>query len=137
MSGISASRPVAFSVPRTAKGKLPVFRLAAFSTLAIPVAAAQVPLLVYLPALLAQQFGIGLATLGVIFMVEKLWGALSDPLVGVLSDRTEGKFGRRRGWIAAGGLLFVATIVLLFFPVLPVTPVLLCIELFSSSWLGR
>jgi glycoside/pentoside/hexuronide:cation symporter, GPH family len=136
MSGISATSPAAFSVPRNAKGQLPVFRLATFSTLAIPIAAAQMPLLLYLPPLLAQQFGISLPVLGVIFMVEKFWGAVSDPLIGGLSDRTTGRFGRRRGWIAAGGLLFAIAVVLLYFPLLPFTKLLLCVALFLFylSW---
>jgi GPH family glycoside/pentoside/hexuronide:cation symporter len=110
--------------------KLAAGRLAAFSALAMPVAAAQIPLGVYLPALLSQQFGIALSTLGLIFLAEKIWGVFADPLIGVLSDRTDSRFGRRRSWIAAGGLLFAVAIVLLFFPSIHVTPIYLAGALF-------
>lgn len=109
---------------------LPVGRLTAFSLLAMPVGAAQVPMNVYLPALLAQRFGITLSTLGLIFLVEKTWGVLADPLIGVACDRG-GRIGGRRGWIAAGGLLFALVTVFIFFPILPMTPVYLAVALFA------
>jgi len=36
------------------------------------------------------------AVMGVIFMVSRIWDAVSDPLAGTLSDRTRSRFGRRR-----------------------------------------
>jgi Na+/melibiose symporter-like transporter len=95
----------------------------------MPVAAAQVPLNVYLPALLSQRFGIALPVLGLIFLVEKTWGVLSDPLIGVFADRAG--FGGRRSWIAGGGLLFALAIVLLFFPFGQVGPAYLATALFA------
>jgi Na+/melibiose symporter-like transporter len=111
-------------------------RLAAFSTIAMPVAAAQIPLNVYLPPIFAQHFGIPLSTLGLIFLVEKIWGAFSDPLIGVLSDRTSSRFGRRRAWIGGGGLLFGLAGLLLFFPPATLTPLYLGLALFAFylSW---
>lgn len=121
---------------RSRPNKLAAGRLAAFSALAMPVAAAQIPLGVYLPALLSQQFGIALSTLGLIFLAEKIWGVFADPLIGVLSDRTDSRFGRRRSWIAAGGLLFAGAIVLLFFPPIHVTPIYLtgALFIFYLAW---
>jgi Na+/melibiose symporter-like transporter len=133
MSSISASgslgRPHVRARRRAAA--LPPHRLAAFSALAMPVAAAQVPLNVYLPALLTQRFGIALSVLGLIFLVEKTWGVLADPLIGVLADRTGARFGRRRTWVAAGGLLFALATGLLFFPVVEVGALYLVGALFA------
>jgi Na+/melibiose symporter-like transporter len=39
--------------------------------------------------------------MGLIFSISRIWDAISDPLVGYLSDRTKNKFGRRRSWILA------------------------------------
>lgn len=133
MSSIS----VAGSLPRARRSVagrsqgLPLARLAAFSTLAMPVAAAQAPINIYLPAILAQHFGVALSTLGLIFLLLKIWGVLADPLIGVLADRAVGPLGRRRSWIAGGGLLFAASAVLLFFPLGPVTPAYLAVALFG------
>ncbi|MFA9397643.1 MAG: MFS transporter [Clostridiaceae bacterium] len=46
---------------------------------------------------------------GSIFLVGKIWDAVSDPLMGVLSDRTRSKYGRRRVYFLAGILpIFVS-----------------------------
>jgi len=105
-------------------------RLAGFASLAVPIYAAQMPLTVYLPAIYAQQFGLSLAMIGTIFLAERLWGALADPLIGSLSDRTRSRFGRRRPWIATGGLVFGIAAIALFFPFVAVTPLYLAAALF-------
>lgn len=105
-------------------------KLAAFSLLAVPVWAAQVPLSVYVPAILAQYYAVPLTTLGVIFLIAKSWGVLTDPLVGALSDRTQSRIGRRRGWILAGGGVFGLATLLLFFPAARLTPAYLTCVLF-------
>lgn len=106
-------------------------RLAAFSALAVPVTAAQLPILNFLPAIYAQQFGISLGALGTIFLLERLWGVFADPLVGSLSDRTRSRFGRRRPWIAAGVCVFGLAAAALFFPPQGVSPLYLGIALFT------
>ena len=102
--------------PASTGARLETRRLAAFSALAVPVTAAQVPILNFLPAIYAQQFGISLAALGTIFLLERVWGVVADPLVGVLSDRTRSRYGRRRLWIFAGAVVFALASVALFFP---------------------
>ena len=132
MSSLSATGSFTRANPsaRRRAGGLPTGRLIAFSTLAMPVAASQVPLNVYLPAILAQHFGLALSTLGVVFLLAKSWGVIADPLIGVLSDRNGGRFGRRRSWIFGGGLLLGLATFLLFFPVAGVTPVYVALALF-------
>ena len=122
--------PTASQHPK--EGRLSGWRLAAFSSLAVPIAAAQMPLAVHLPAIYAQHFGLSLAVIGAIFLGERLWGALADPLIGALSDRTSSRFGRRRPWILAGSLLFGLSSVALFFPSASlVTPAYLGLALFA------
>lgn len=122
--------------PAENEQKIGAGRLIAFSTLAVPVAAAQMPLNVYLPAIYAQHFGLSLALLGTIFLVEKLWGAMADPLIGIFSDRTRTRFGRRRPWIMAGGAMFLLSGAALFFPPPTVNAVWLAVALFFFylSW---
>jgi Na+/melibiose symporter-like transporter len=116
--------------PRT-KSELRTSRLAAFSAVTVPVTAAQLPILNFLPAIYAQQFGISLAALGSIFLLERLWGAFADPLVGALSDRTRSRFGRRRPWIAGGVAVFGLAAAALFFPPDGVSPLYLGVALFT------
>lgn len=85
-------------------------RLAAFAAPAAVVGALSIPLNVYLPALYARDFGLDLAAVGAIFLAARLWDIVVDPAVGALSDRTRGRFGRRRPWImAAAPVLLVFT----------------------------
>lgn len=100
------------SPPDTASG----WRLARFSALAVPVAAAQLPLAVTLPTIFSRDFGIPLTTLGLILLFGRLWDAVTDPVIGALSDRTISRFGRRKPWIVGGTALFLAAAVALFFP---------------------
>ncbi len=103
-------------------GRLPAGRLIAHAAMSLPIMGSQLPLSTYLPAIYAQQFGISLYALGAIFLGERIWSTLSDPLVGWLCDRTSSRFGRRKVWIASGALLFIFAYGFLFFPVFGVTP---------------
>jgi len=39
------------------------------------------------------------AIMGTIFGISRVWDAISDPLVGYVSDRTQSSLGRRRSWL--------------------------------------
>jgi Na+/melibiose symporter-like transporter len=106
-------------------------RLIAFSMMSAPINAAQVPLTVYLTPIYAQYFGLSLKALGLIFLLERIWGAIADPLIGVLSDRTRSRWGRRKPWMAAGALVFALAGVPLFFPSQGIGPLHLGVVLFA------
>ncbi|MDR2091111.1 MAG: MFS transporter [Clostridiales bacterium] len=53
---------------------------------------------------------------GIIVMIGRVWGAAADPIVGILSDNTRGKHGRRRPYIFAGGIFIVFAFAMLFLP---------------------
>jgi Na+/melibiose symporter-like transporter len=105
-------------------------QLVRFSAVALPLAAAGLPLGVYLPAIYARDYGLSLTVIGVIFLLGRLWDALADPLMGALSDATRSRHGRRKPWIAAGGVVFAVAAVFLFFPPFAVTPLSLGLVLF-------
>ncbi|MFM7027635.1 MAG: MFS transporter [Chakrabartia sp.] len=101
---------------RATSDRLTPARLIRFSALAMPLAAVEVPLSTYLPPLYASAFGFDLATLGLIFLAARLWDAVIDPGIGILSDRTRTRFGRRRPWIAAGAVFFALGAIPVFLP---------------------
>ena len=97
----------------------------------VPLAAVFLPLGVYLPPFYAQTLGLGLGTVGVAFMLSRLWNALCDPVIGVLSDHTSGRFGRRKPWIAIGSLIFIAGVIAVYWPPAHLGAVHLGVALFA------
>ncbi|HSV96071.1 MAG TPA: glycoside-pentoside-hexuronide (GPH):cation symporter [Spirochaetota bacterium] len=45
------------------------------------------------------------ALAGIVFLISKIWDASIDPIIGVLTDRTRTRFGRRRPYFLAGVVL--------------------------------
>ena len=54
--------------------------------------------------------------MGLIFSASRIWDAISDPLVGYLSDRTRSRYGRRRTWMAASVVPIAGAFVMIFAP---------------------
>ena len=66
---------------------------------------------------LTQILHIPAAWAGTIIMISKIWDAISDPLMGVISDNTRTRFGRRRPYIFASGFLIIVAMMILFMPI--------------------
>ncbi|WP_051609371.1 MFS transporter [Fodinicurvata fenggangensis] len=82
--------------------RLPAAVLAAYGLPGLPLAALQFPLFIHLPAYYAQDLGLGLTAVGAVLLIARLWDVVTDPLIGLLSDRTPGRFGRRKPWLLLG-----------------------------------
>ncbi|MBR3078949.1 MAG: MFS transporter [Prevotella sp.] len=57
----------------------------------------------YLPFFYSNIFGLSLVDAGVLVLVTRIWDAVSDPMMGIISDRTQTKWGKYRPyllWIA-------------------------------------
>ncbi|WP_197375982.1 MFS transporter [Mycolicibacterium baixiangningiae] len=63
---------------------------------------------------LTDTLGVAAGLAGLVVAVPRLLDLLSNPMVGRLSDRTTTRWGPRRPWMVAGGLLLPLTFVLLF-----------------------
>ncbi len=46
-----------------------------------------------------DSFGISAGAAALLFLVARLWGAVADPLMGVIADRTDTRWGKFRPWI--------------------------------------
>lgn len=66
---------------------------------------------------LTDIIGIGPAFAGTTILISKLWDAVNDPMMGVISDNTRSRFGRRKPYILAGSFLIIVAIALLWLPV--------------------
>lgn len=59
--------------------------------------------------------GLPVAAATLIIFIGKLWDAVTDPLVGRLSDKTRSRFGRRRFYFLLGILPVMVSFVMLFY----------------------
>ena len=60
----------------------------------------------FLTAFLLDVARIRPGTVSIIILISNLWEAISDPIVGNLSDRTRTRWGRRRPWLLFGAIPF-------------------------------
>ncbi|MDO9255934.1 MAG: MFS transporter [Bacteroidales bacterium] len=60
------------------------------------------------------SLGLSAFWLGAIMIVPRLWDALSDPIIGHLSDNTRTRWGRRRPFLLVGGILVAVTFVIMW-----------------------
>lgn len=95
---------------------IPKRTLAAYSFPALPIAAFATPLAIYAPPFYAADMGLGLAAVGTIFMLARFWDLVTDPLMGVLSDKFPSRWGRRRHWMVLSIPILMAATVLVMFP---------------------
>jgi GPH family glycoside/pentoside/hexuronide:cation symporter len=89
-------------------GRLSWRVLLGYGGLALPVAALNLPLYVYLPTFYSAELGLDLAVVGSVLLLARLLDTVIDPVMGELSDRLRTPFGQRRPWLA------LATPLLLF-----------------------
>lgn len=66
---------------------------------------------------MTSALGIAMAVASTIMMVAKIWDAITDPLMGFISDNTRGRWGRRKPYMVVGGALVVVALLMLFLPV--------------------
>ena len=90
--------------------------LAAYSGISMPIAAMIMPVAVYLPPFYSAGLGINLATVGLIFTLARVWDVITDPIMGVLVDRFDTRWGRRKHWIALGVPVMMLAIWMVFVP---------------------
>jgi len=60
------------------------------------------------------SLGLSAFWLGVILIIPRLWDALSDPVIGHLSDNTRTRWGRRRPFLLLGGILVAVFFVIMW-----------------------
>lgn len=70
----------------------------------------------YYPAFMSTVMGQSPEVAGFLLMASKLFDALIDLAVGTMSDRTRSRWGRRKPWLLAGGILSAASFLMIFSP---------------------
>jgi len=111
-------KPVVTTTPASVAGagetRMPLWRLLAFATPTIPLAAMMLPVTAYLPNYYAQDLKVDLAELAWAFMVVRFFDLWFDPAVGLLMDRTRSRWGRFRPWFVIGAPIAMLATYMLF-----------------------
>lgn len=66
---------------------------------------------------MTDSLGIYAAYASTVMMVSKIWDAITDPVMGHISDNTRSKYGRRKPYMVVGGIMLVIALLLLFAPI--------------------
>ena len=82
-----------------------VGHLAAYALPAVATQFLYSPISTVLPGIYAIHYGLSAAAIAGVLLATRLFDAVTDPLIGHLSDVTRGRFGRRKPWIAVGCLI--------------------------------
>jgi Na+/melibiose symporter-like transporter len=90
--------------------EISTLQLTAYAAPSIPLTMLLAPLVTYLPAFYAVEMRFNLGAIGVAFLLGRLIDGFADPLIGLLSDRTKIRWGRRAPWLVVGTpILMLAT----------------------------
>lgn len=101
-------------VPRAVR--LPTSVLLAYGLPGMPIAFLLFPLFLFLPTYYAQDLGLGFGVVGGVLLAARILDAVTDPFIGMVSDHTNSRWGRRRPWMVIGTPLVLLSMWFLFSP---------------------
>ena len=93
---------------------LPLGQIVSYGTAAVGVTAMAFINALYLFKYSTDVLLIAPGVMGLLYGASRIWDAISDPIAGHLSDRTQSRLGRRRPWMLAGALPVGLVFVMLF-----------------------
>ena len=102
--------------PNAVEQPLTTWQLSAYSGIAMPMAAMGMPVAVYLPRFYSEGLGLSLATVGAIFTLARIWDLVTDPVMGLVIDRFESRWGRRKHWVALSIPVLMLAVWMVFMP---------------------
>ncbi len=94
--------------------KLSLRQLVFYGAPAGALSLASIPITAVLPTLYAKHAAITLTSVGLVFTFRTIFDALSDQIIGYLSDRTRTRLGARKPWLMAGSVIVAVSVWYLF-----------------------
>ena len=68
----------------------------------------------FMPIFYTNIFGLAAGTMGWMFLISKLWDAFNDPMMGMIADRTDSRWGKYKPYILFGTIPFGVAGILTF-----------------------
>jgi Na+/melibiose symporter-like transporter len=98
------------------KQRLSPLQLLAYALPASSISLFMLPMNIVIPAFYAANTQATLTGIGLVAGFARLFDAVTDPLIGYLSDKTKGRFGPRKPYLLVGMLIGVVSVYFLFQP---------------------
>ncbi len=93
-----------------------LFQRLSFTALNFPTSAAGMPMFIFILPFYADDLGLGLSIVGVIFFLGRFTDILTDPVMGVLIDKFPSKWGKHKLWVFLSAPVFMVATYLIFLP---------------------
>ena len=93
-----------------------ISQLIAYALPALALAMPTIPIYIYLPSFYATDVGLGLAAVGGILLAARIFDTVTDPIVGMVSDRLTWRWGRRKPLMLFGGIIAASAMFALAHP---------------------
>ncbi|MDJ0653337.1 MAG: MFS transporter [Xanthomonadales bacterium] len=90
--------------------------LAAYAAPAFSQALIHGPVGTVIQGIYGKHFGVALASIAMVLVVSRIFDAITDPIIGYLSDRYRTRWGRRKPWLVSGSLVAVVACWYLYVP---------------------
>lgn len=74
------------------------------------------PLVLFLPSFYADDLALPLASVGMAIAISRMLDVVTDPIMGILSDRWHTRWGRRKPWLVLGTPLLILSTWMVFVP---------------------
>jgi glycoside/pentoside/hexuronide:cation symporter, GPH family len=74
------------------------------------------PLVLFIPSFYADDLALPLASVGTAIAISRLLDVFIDPFMGLLSDRWQTRWGRRKPWLVVGTPLLLLSLWMVFVP---------------------
>jgi len=91
-------------------------RVLLWSSPAIALGALGLPIAMFVPNFYVEQVGVSPAMAGLVFLLLRIWDGVTDPALGVLSDRLSPPIGRRKFWVVVALPLLALSVWMILVP---------------------
>ena len=93
-----------------------LFQRLSYTALNFPTSAAGMPIFIFVLPFYADDLGLGLSLVGIIFFLGRFTDILTDPIMGLLIDKFPSKWGKHKHWIFLSTPIFMLATYLIFLP---------------------
>ena len=96
--------------------RLPIGQILSYALPAFGMSMILMSVAIYLPIFYTDHLGVTAGMLSWVFLIGRVWDAVTDPMMGHLSDRTRTRWGRRRPYFLIAALPIWAAFYLIWSP---------------------